>query len=72
MRPVDHSEIESPGPDVDYGAEVHRWFDYWLKGIDNGIMAKPPIHYYVQGADKAAAWKSAAEWPSKEQQTARY
>ncbi|MFC6324965.1 CocE/NonD family hydrolase [Microbacterium koreense] len=20
---------------------LHRWFDYWLKGIDNGIMAEP-------------------------------
>ncbi len=22
--------------------EEHRWFDYWLKGIDNGIMDEPP------------------------------
>jgi len=72
VRPVDHSEIESPGPDVDYGAEVQRWFDYWLKGIDNGIMAEAPIHYFVQGADRSAAWKSAAEWPPKDQELTRY
>ncbi len=72
VRPVDHSEIESPGPDVDYGAEAQRWFDYWLKGIDNGIMAEAPIHYYVQGADKSAAWKTAAQWPPEDQVLARY
>ena len=22
--------------------QMLRWFDYWLKGIDNGIMAEPP------------------------------
>lgn len=72
VRPVDHSEIESLGPDVDYGAEVQRWFDYWLKGIDNGILAEDPIHYYMQVADKATAWKSAAQWPPEGQALARY
>jgi len=28
-------------------AEVLRWYDYWLKGIDNGIMDGPPVHYWV-------------------------
>lgn len=23
-------------------AEFHRWYDYWLKGIDNGIMDEAP------------------------------
>ncbi len=72
VRPVDHSEIESPGPDVDYGAEAHRWFDYWLKGIDNGIMTEPPIHYYVQGVDKTTAWKTATQWPPEDQEVVRY
>jgi predicted acyl esterase len=35
-----------------YGGKVHkseilRWYDYWLKGIDNGIMDEEPVHYYV-------------------------
>ncbi len=28
-------------------AEILRWFDYWLKGIDNGIMDDKPVHYYL-------------------------
>ena len=72
VRPTDHAGIEAPGSDVDFGAEAHRWFDYWLKGIDNGIMDEPPIHYYLQGADKAQAWQSTDSWPLKDQQTANY
>jgi len=35
-----------------YGGEVHlnefhRWYDYWLKGINNKIMCERPVHYYV-------------------------
>ena len=35
-----------------YGGDLHkaeflRWYDYWLKGIDNGVMDEAPIHYYV-------------------------
>jgi putative CocE/NonD family hydrolase len=35
-----------------YGGEVHRneflrWYDYWLKGVENGIMKEKPIHYYI-------------------------
>jgi len=28
-------------------AEILRWYDYWLKGIDNGVMDEPPVHYFV-------------------------
>ncbi|MGE5777468.1 MAG: CocE/NonD family hydrolase [Chloroflexota bacterium] len=63
VRPTDHSGIDSPGDDINFGAEAQRWFDYWLKGIDNGIMDEAPIHYYLQGVDKADAWQSTDIWP---------
>jgi putative CocE/NonD family hydrolase len=72
VRPTDHAGIEAPGSDIDYGAEAHRWFDYWLKGIDNGIMDEPPIHYYLQGADKGQEWQSTDVWPLKDQAMTRY
>lgn len=43
--------------------ELLRWFDYWLKGIDNGIMDEPPIHYWVLGAPKGKQWRAAYQWP---------
>jgi uncharacterized protein len=48
--------------------EAIRWFDYWLKGKDNGIMDEPPIRYYVMGdvANTQAPgneWRTALSWP---------
>lgn len=49
--------------DLDLLTESLRFFDYWLKGIDNGIMREPPIHYYTQGAGADVAWKGVRQWP---------
>jgi putative CocE/NonD family hydrolase len=72
VRPTDHSGIEAPAADIDYGAEAHRWFDYWLKGIENGIMDEAPIHYYLQGVDKQQAWRSTDVWPLMNQAVTPY
>ena len=37
-----------------------RWYDYWLKGIDNGVTAMPRVQYYLMGANR---WQSADAWP---------
>ena len=47
----------------DLGAERLRWYDYWLKGIDNGIMREPAIRYYVLDAPAGEEWRSASRWP---------
>jgi len=44
-------------------AEAIRWFDYWLKGVDNGVMADPPVHYGY-AADRKVAWAAGAAWPA--------
>jgi putative CocE/NonD family hydrolase len=44
-------------------AEHLRFFDYHLKGIDNGIMDEPPVWYYTMGAAEGEAWRFAASWP---------
>jgi putative CocE/NonD family hydrolase len=76
IRPTDHSSIEGQGTDVDYGAEAHRWFDYWLKGVDNGIMDEPPIHYSIMRGNGTttihATTGVADEWPLKNQALNRY
>ena len=30
--------------------EMFRWYDYWLKGIDNGIMDEPAVQFSVEGS----------------------
>ncbi len=47
----------------DLGTERLRWFDYWLKGIDNGIMREPPIRYQVIGAPAGREWRTSRTWP---------
>lgn len=49
--------------------ELRRWFDYWLKDIDNGIMDEPPVHYAASEPSGATQWKSAPRLPLPE---ARY
>jgi putative CocE/NonD family hydrolase len=72
VRPADHSEVEKNQFDLDYGAEAHRWFDYWLKGIDNGIMNEPPIYYYVMRAAKKDSWRTSDHWPLGKQKLTRF
>ena len=52
--------------------EFLRWFDYWLKGIDNGIMAEPPIRYQTMKTAKGAEWKTASQWPIPEEKPQKY
>jgi uncharacterized protein len=51
-----------------------RWFDHWLKGIDNGIEREPPVRIYVMGGGDAhktpegrlyvgGHWRDEHEWP---------
>lgn len=55
--------------------ETLRWFDYWLKGIDNGIMDERPIQLCIGQYDFAGnihdgenqnGWMEADEWPLRQ------
>jgi len=37
-----------------------RWFDRWLKGIQNGADHDPKVRIFVMGANR---WRSAETWP---------
>ncbi|MBN2207194.1 MAG: CocE/NonD family hydrolase [Candidatus Aminicenantes bacterium] len=56
----------------DYSAEMLRWYDFWLKGVENGVMEEPPIAYYTMGAPKDDAWRAASRWPLAEETPRRY
>jgi predicted acyl esterase len=40
--------------------ELLRWFDYWLKNIDTGIMNEPAIKLFVRGSND---WLMADDFP---------
>jgi uncharacterized protein len=54
--------------DIYFGEEANnvvddiqvRWYDYWLKGNENGIMDEPPVSIFVMGENK---WRQEHEWP---------
>lgn len=48
-----------PLPD-EYNAEVLRWYDHWLKGVNTGIMDESPIRFFVNGTGE---WRRESEWP---------
>lgn len=37
-----------PGPQIGFLQECVRWWDYWLKGIENGIMDEPMLRVWLQ------------------------
>jgi uncharacterized protein len=46
---------------LDYDVLTYGWFDHFLKGEDNGLLAKTPkVRYYTMGSNK---WQSSDTWP---------
>jgi putative CocE/NonD family hydrolase len=60
MGPWMHEMADLAGfAQVDYLAEMLRWWDCWLKGADNGVRDEPPVVIYVQGQ----GWRYESDWP---------
>jgi predicted acyl esterase len=75
-RQHSHAGEAEFGPDaaIDFDAFEQRWFDHWLKGIDNGVDREPPVRIFVMGGGDAhktpegrifvgGHWRSENEWP---------
>lgn len=67
-----YPHFPAPGPGMGFLQEARRWFDRWLKGIDNGIETEPTfrawLHDYAPplGApsDRPGRWIEEPGWPS--------
>jgi predicted acyl esterase len=74
MGPFGHGPLSG---DMDYpnggslagSPNEMRWWDYWLKGVNNGIMDEPPVKAYNMAAARKGnvspknAWKYFGDWP---------
>jgi putative CocE/NonD family hydrolase len=49
------------------GAQI-RWFDYWLKGEENGVAGDAPVRLFIMGADR---WREEEDWPLPDTQYRR-
>lgn len=52
--------------------EHMRYFDYWLKGIDNGIMDEPPVRAQVRTGNGSFYDLHETEWPIARTQYTRF
>lgn len=42
------------------GEELLRWYDFWLRGLDNGVMDEPRVKVRTR---PGGGWVSLADWP---------
>ena len=63
--------------DVDFGKDAvfdtwalgFRWYDYLLKGIDNGMAGEKPVRIFVMGKN---IWREEDDWPLSRASDTRY
>lgn len=64
----------TPDAALDLKGFTLRWFDHFLKGVDNGVDREPPVRIYVMGGGDARKtlegrifvgghWRNEQEWP---------
>jgi putative CocE/NonD family hydrolase len=50
--------------------QVHlRWLDYWLKGVDNGVLNDPPARLFETGTN---VWGDFDHWPLGKKEASLY
>jgi len=55
-----------PDPAFPLLAELLRFFDQYVLGIDTGLADEDPVHYFTMAEER---WHAAAHWPPHEQAT---
>ena len=40
--------------------QMLRWYDRWLKGVDNGVDREPPVSIFTMGENR---WRKLPSWP---------
>ncbi|MEQ9488285.1 MAG: CocE/NonD family hydrolase [Alphaproteobacteria bacterium] len=66
-----YPNLAHPGPMIGFLTECVRWWDYWLKGEDTGIMDEPVLRAWINHSEKAKAvygdrkghWVAEPGWP---------
>lgn len=70
----DYPEDGCPGPAIGFLQEAVRWWDCWLKGVDNGIMDEPKLRVWMPEArlprpgyeTHPGRWLALEGWPAPE------
>ena len=80
IGPWSHMDFSGSFPEREFGASASsdaidltgiqlRWFDRWLKEVDNGVEEAAPVLLFVMGID---TWRTEADWPLPDTQYRSY
>jgi len=70
-----------PKPAIGWLQECVKWWDHWLKGVENDIEKTPRLRFFipenvlpetVSDSDRNGRWASESEWPAPSVSTERY
>ncbi|WP_181770609.1 CocE/NonD family hydrolase [Amycolatopsis pittospori] len=67
-----YPHLGRPGPAIGYLQELVRWWDHWLKDVENGVMDGPMLRTWMQDSvppstsyeDRPGRWVGEPSWPS--------
>lgn len=81
IGPWNHAwpEYGEPGPNYEWRNKALRWWDYWLKDIDNGILDEPSRMAFMRTGHAPATdldttpgyWRCSKKWPVEGSATQR-
>jgi putative CocE/NonD family hydrolase len=71
----EYPEVALPEPKIGFLQECLRWWDYWLKGLDTGIMAEPQLRIWMQESVppqthydfRPGRWVAEPAWPAPDE-----
>jgi putative CocE/NonD family hydrolase len=75
-----YPHLANPGPKAGFLQEAVRWWDKWLKGMDNGALDGPMLRVWMQDSVPPATryatlpgrWVAEPDWPPPGVQQRRY
>jgi uncharacterized protein len=67
-----YPHVGEPGPAIGWLQEVVRWWDRWLKDVDNGVDREPALKAWLQDSvppftsyqERPGRWVSEPTWPA--------
>ncbi|MFL5663761.1 MAG: CocE/NonD family hydrolase [Ktedonobacteraceae bacterium] len=80
IGPWSHGSLTGVFPERSYGLTASgdvvdlvgvqlRWYDHWLKGVENGVEQDKPVKLFVMGLDQ---WREEDDWPLPDTQFRPY
>ena len=54
---------------LDMQEQILRYYDYWIKGEDNGVADEKPVRIFVMGEN---VWRTEDEWPLERAESVNY